>query len=64
MIKDEMTTQQVRQLENDKLNELDRAAQAQLDYNNSVSNDSLTVREILELERNGTTTVDWENQIF
>ncbi|CAR26395.1 hypothetical protein ZYGR_0H02030 [Zygosaccharomyces rouxii] len=58
MIKDEMTTQQVRQLENDKLNELDRAAQAQLDYNNSVSNDSLTVREILELERNGTTTVD------
>lgn len=53
-----MTAQQVIKLEHDKLDELDRAAQVQIDYNNSVSNDSLTMREILELERNGTTTVD------
>ncbi|GCE97351.1 hypothetical protein ZYGM_004906 [Zygosaccharomyces mellis] len=54
----EMTAQQVTKLEQNKLNDLDRAAQTQLDYNDSVSDGSLTVREILELEKKGTTTVD------
>lgn len=57
-MKDEMTAQQVTKLEQNKLNDLDRAAQTQLDYNDSVSDGSLTVREILELEKKGTTTVD------
>lgn len=58
VMKDEMTAQQVTKLEQNKLNDLDRAAQTQLDYNDSVSDGSLTVREILELEKKGTTTVD------
>lgn len=53
-----MTAQQVTKLEYNKLNDLDRAAQTQLEYNDSVSDESLTVKEILELEKKGTTTVD------
>lgn len=53
-----MTAQQVTKLEHNKLNDLDRAAQTQLEYNDSVSDESLTVKEILELEKKGTTTVD------
>lgn len=58
LIQDTNAAQEVAKLRDDKLDKLDQAAQVQLDYNNRVSKDSLTVREILELERNGTTTVD------
>lgn len=51
---DDQTAQEAVRLQNERLAALDQLAQQQLGYNDSLkSNSSLTVREVLEMERNG-----------
>ncbi|AQZ15682.1 NBL1 (YHR199C-A) [Zygosaccharomyces parabailii] len=48
------TAQEAVRLEGEYLELLDRLAQQQLEYNDTLKSDSpLTVREVLEMERNG-----------